>query len=181
MDIKDVPVTDLRPHEKNPRTITDKAFDRLKLSLEREPDMMRARPCIALPDGRVIAGNMRLRAAEALGWPTVPCVTVDLDEKRAREWALRDNASYGDWHQDELAEYLYELRDMGGNLELTGFSEEETARILGEVAGPDVPDDDGGGYQEQFGVIVLCENEQHQRDVFGTLQDEGYDVKVVTT
>jgi hypothetical protein len=53
-----------RLHESpvNPRSITDEAFDRLKLALVEAPEMLQARPLIALPTGEVICGNMRLRA-----------------------------------------------------------------------------------------------------------------------
>ena len=35
-------------------------------------------------------------------------------------------------------------------------------------------------YKPQFGVIVLCANEQAQRRVFGKLRRLGYSVRVVT-
>jgi ParB-like chromosome segregation protein Spo0J len=53
----------------------------------------------------VICGNQRLRAAKALGWDSIPCIFVDLDERRAREWMLRDNNSYGEWIEDDLAPF----------------------------------------------------------------------------
>ncbi len=87
----------------------------------------------ALPDGTVVAGNMRLRAARDLGWETVPTVFVDLDENRAREWALRDNASYGDWDDVALTDLLREMQDAGANLDLTGFDEQALAKILDGV------------------------------------------------
>ena len=106
----DVALSALHVWDRNPRTISDTAFERLKRSLAAEPDMLRARPCIARPDGTVIAGNMRLRAAEALGWETIPTIYADLNDARATEWALRDNASYGEFEKQGLAELLFELQ-----------------------------------------------------------------------
>jgi hypothetical protein len=34
-------------------------------------------------------------------------------------------------------------------------------------------------YQEQYGVIVMCRNEQEQEAVFNRLTEEGYECKVV--
>lgn len=137
--VKQRKVSELRPHPRNPRFITEARFERLKQSLAGEPDMLRARPVVALPDGTVIAGNMRLRAAQALGWTQIPTVTIDLDEQRAILWALRDNNEYGEWDDDALAELLYELKEADVDLALAGFDDDAIARLLGSVSGDDVP------------------------------------------
>jgi predicted 3-demethylubiquinone-9 3-methyltransferase (glyoxalase superfamily) len=36
-------------------------------------------------------------------------------------------------------------------------------------------------YKPQYGVIVICENEEEQKKVFEELQKEGKKLKVVTT
>jgi DNA modification methylase len=109
--------------------------------------MLHARPLVALPDGRVVAGNMRLRALQAFvedGDPVmaehfpgyrVPVVYRDLDDAAAAEVALRDNNTFGEWDDDELAEMLYELREAGGELELTGFTDDALHELLASVAG----------------------------------------------
>jgi ParB-like chromosome segregation protein Spo0J len=71
-------------------------MEQLERSLEADREMLRARPLIALPDGTVVCGNQRLRAAIALGWDSIPTLYMDLDEQRTREWMLRDNNSFGD-------------------------------------------------------------------------------------
>lgn len=35
-------------------------------------------------------------------------------------------------------------------------------------------------YKEQYGVIVVCEDEKHQRKVYEDLKKEGLKLKVVT-
>lgn len=35
-------------------------------------------------------------------------------------------------------------------------------------------------YKEQFGVIVICQSEQEQKEVFEKLKKEGLTLKVVT-
>ncbi len=140
-------VSDLHPSPRNPRTITKERFDALCKSLREAPDHLIARPVIALPTGEVLAGNMRLRAAQAIGRETVPCVYMDLDERRQRELLLRDNASYGEWDDQALAEMLYELgAETAGDFTFTGFSDEEITRLLaevspegGDIAVPDAP------------------------------------------
>ena len=118
--VVDTPIGELTEHPDNPRTISDAAMARLCLNLARDPDMLRARPIIALPDGTVIAGNMRLRAARRLGWATVPVFRADLDTDRAREWALRDNVSFGEWDATLLMPWIDGLVDGIGSV---GFSD----------------------------------------------------------
>ena len=35
-------------------------------------------------------------------------------------------------------------------------------------------------YKSQYGVIVICESEHHQKEIFEELQKEGLKLKVVT-
>ena len=124
----------LREYARNPRRIGAERLDALKRSLTKDPDMLEARPLIALPDGRVICGNMRLRAAQELGWQTIPTLYVELDDVRARTWVLRDNNGYGEWDTDLLPEFLAELATDGVELELTGFAPEFLDDLLRPLA-----------------------------------------------
>ena len=138
LTVRRVPVSSLRPYARNPRLIQADRFRSLVKSLAECPEMMDARPLIALSDGRVICGNMRLRAVQELRWDTVQTIKVDLDEATAHQWMLRDNAGYGEWDEPALAEILHELMDQGADLELTGLSPEELGRLLDTVgAGPE--------------------------------------------
>lgn len=38
----------------------------------------------------------------------------------------------------------------------------------------------GFQYKPQHGVVVLCENEKHQQDIYETLKKQGLKLKVVT-
>ena len=173
----------LRPHPANPRTITADRLEQLMAALDADRQMLQARPLIALPDGTVIAGNQRLAAARELGWETIPTVFVDLDERRAQLWALRDNNQYGEWDQDALAELVASVATE--DLDLTGFASVELDQLLEHAAGgdgdPPPPGDGSGGPVDQYGVIVLCEDEAHQARVYEELSEAGHDCKVVTT
>jgi len=182
--VEDKPLTELRMHPDNPRTISGSQLRALASSLEQDPDMLQARPLIALPTGEVIAGNQRLAAAKELGWETIPTITVDLDEARAKQWMLRDNNPYGEWEAESLAALLDSLEPE--ERELVGFTGDELDRMLGEMgAGHKLTDDQAAKYtqqyEEQYGVIILCENEAKQEELFNKLTDEGHDVRVVVT
>jgi len=131
----------LRPWPENPRDITAGAMEQLEQALVADPDMLWARPLIALPDGTVICGNQRLLAARQLGWQTIPTVTIDLDPDRARVWALRDNNQYGQWDERALGELLAELAADGIDLTLTGFQSGDLDRLLAGLEADADPDD----------------------------------------
>jgi DNA modification methylase len=138
--VLELPLDQLRLWPENPRTITPERLEQLKRALSADRAMLQARPLLALPDGTVIAGNQRLRAACELGWATIPVVTVELDWDRARLWALRDNNAYGDWDEPALAALLAELAEGGVELALAGFAERDLGRILAGLAPPADPD-----------------------------------------
>lgn len=133
------PVAALHEWPDNPKTITPEDLQRLKRSVEADPEMLDARPLLTLPDGTVIGGNQRLKAVRELGWEYVAVFVKDLPPGRAREWALRDNNTYGSWEHDALAEMLRDHKAQGGDIELTGFSVDEADALIASLG-----DDDGG-------------------------------------
>jgi DNA modification methylase len=128
--VQDIPLDRLRCWADNPRRIAPARLEDLRRALAEDPEMLWARPLIALPDGTVVAGNQRLIALGELGWASVPVVVVDISWERARVWALRDNAVYGEWDEEALAELLNELAADGVDLALTGFEAAELDRLL---------------------------------------------------
>jgi DNA modification methylase len=139
--VAELPLSRLRPWPDNPRRITPARLADLKKALAEDREMLAARPLLALPDGTVIAGNQRLRAARELGWRTIPVLTVELDRERARLWALRDNASYAEWDDAALGELLAELQAEGVELALAGFAGADLDRLLADLAAPSDPDE----------------------------------------
>jgi DNA modification methylase len=139
--VTETPLDRLRCWPENPRTIRPERLEQLKRVLAADPEMLQARPLLALPDGTVIAGNQRLRAARELGWETIPMITVELEQERARLWALRDNNPYGEWEEQALAELLTQLGEGGVDLALSGFAERELERLLGGIEPAADPDE----------------------------------------
>ena len=135
-----VAVTLLRPWPDNPRRISGERLEALKQSMVADPAMLWARPLLALRDGTVFSGNQRLRVALELGWESIPVLYVDLEWDRARTWALRDNAAYGEWDEPVLAELLAELAAEGIDLILTGLTGGDIDRILAGIPTPVEPD-----------------------------------------
>ena len=131
-----VPVDRLHPSPWNPRTIDDERFVNLCRSIETDREFLWRRPILAQADGTIYAGNMRFRAAKHLGMTTIPAIVEDVPDQLARERALRDNAQWGDWAEDDLARLLAGLRDEGSDLDLLGFDDRELHAFHPESPSP---------------------------------------------
>jgi ParB-like chromosome segregation protein Spo0J len=118
VSVKAVPLKKLQPAPWNPRTIRDERFKNLCASIEADPDFLWRRPVLAQADGTIYAGNMRYRAAEHLGLAAIPAVVEDIPDALAKERALRDNAQWGDWNDDQLAEMVYQMAADGSDVKL---------------------------------------------------------------
>ena len=124
----------LKKLENNPRTITEKQLQKLKESIQRNPDYFEARPII-LSDRTgelvIIAGNQRYDACVQLGIKEVPTVLIpNLTEEREREIIIRDNVNNGEWDMACLFEWdCKELMEWG----LDGISFPELDDVSEEV------------------------------------------------
>jgi ParB-like chromosome segregation protein Spo0J len=160
----------------NPRTITDERYEALKYSLNKDPDMLQARPIIATPEGEVVCGNMRLRAVRDLGWTEATVFVKELNPAQRREWMLRDNQEYGDWVPDELAAILAAHRDDQADMKLLGFGDEQMTSLLRMHDGTDGAQDNPdmtGAEPEVWGVVVECESEDQQAHLTEELTERG--------
>ena len=104
----------------NPRRIAPEALERLKASIQRDPEFMRLRPIVVDHDGIVIGGNQRLRACVELGIDPLPDGWVvragDLTDEQRRRFILVDNAPdgmSGAWDFERLAADFADI-DLGG-------------------------------------------------------------------
>lgn len=93
---------------KNPRFIRDNQFEKLKKSIQDFPEMLQYRELIVYPLNDkfiVIAGNMRLRAGQELGFTEFPCKVLPKETtvERLKEITIKDNNSFGEWDMDDLA------------------------------------------------------------------------------
>lgn len=102
---------------KNPRLIRDEHFKKLKKSIEDNPEMLYLRELLVYQhQGKyvVIGGNMRLMAMRDLKYSEAPCKVIPADTtvEQLKAYTIKDNAAYGEWDYDLLAnEWDYDLLD----------------------------------------------------------------------
>jgi len=139
-----VPIRDLTPDPKNPRTHSPRNLDAIRASVTAYGQM---RPLVVRREGmRVCAGNGTLNVLQGMGWTHVAAVVADLSDAQARAYAIADNRSgeLGAWDFAQLARDLSdpELENLVGSM---GFTAEEINDLLdqaGELPPEDDDDDD---------------------------------------
>ena len=116
MKAKKIEISKLKLNPNNPRTINKSKFERLKKSITEFPKMLELRPIVVDENFVVLGGNMRLQALKELGIKeTFYIQKDDLTPKEKKQFIIKDNASFGDWDWDALANEweTKELKDWG--------------------------------------------------------------------
>lgn len=131
----------LVPYARNARTHSKEQILQLRASLR---EFGFVNPVIVDKDYNIIAGHGRVAAAKLEGLTEVPCVFAEhLTDAQKRAYILADNrlALSAGWDEELLALEFGELKDLGFDLELTGFDAKEIEKLF-TSDGSDVEDDD---------------------------------------
>lgn len=127
----------------------------------------------------VLAGNHTLEAAKALGWQTIDCTFVDVDDDKAARIVLIDNRANdkADYDDEALVDLLTELPD----LEATGFTRDELDTLLADLAEANTEDEpEPEPTPTKFGVVVECDNATAETRVLERLLAEGFDARAMS-
>ena len=101
---KKTKLSEIRLNPDNPRTISKKNMDLLVKSLREFPEMLELREIVVDETMTVLGGNMRLLALRKIGAKECTAKIVSgLTAEQKREFVIKDNASFGDWDFDLLA------------------------------------------------------------------------------
>lgn len=136
-----VDIDRLVPYARNARTHSKEQILQLRASLR---EFGFVNPVIVDKDLNIIAGHGRVAAAKAEGLTEVPCVFAEhLTDSQKRAYILADNrlALSAGWDEELLALEFGELKDLGFDLELTGFDAKEIEKLFAGDS-DDVEDDD---------------------------------------
>jgi DNA modification methylase len=148
-------------------------------------------------NGRILAGNFRVKALKAAGETVVDVAWVDVDEEEELRILLADNRTARLGHDDPqaLANLLQELVESDDELAGTGYDEKflhDLLKSLGEEDAPDPgaggddfdPELQGGQTRTQSGDLWLIDGGKHRlavgdstdpdlvRTLFGVLPPE---------
>lgn len=142
MEIKELPLAELRPADYNPRKKLkkgDKEYEKIKQSLLK---FGYVDPIIVNQDRTVIGGHQRLTVLKDLNYETAKCVIVDLPKEDEKALNIALNKITGQWDEQLLADLLVDLQESDFDLDLTGFEPPEIDEILSNIHDKDIEEDD---------------------------------------
>lgn len=138
--------SDLIPYARNSRTHSAEQVAQIAASIK---EFGFTNPVLVDEDGGIIAGHGRVQAAQKLKLAEVPTITLTgLTEAQKRAYVIADNrlALNAGWDDELLSVELDELRDVGFDLSLIGFTQQELNDLIGTPnAGPP-----GDGLGDQY-------------------------------
>jgi ParB-like chromosome segregation protein Spo0J len=117
-------------------------------------------PILVGADKVIIAGHARLLAAKKLGMTEVPVIVLaHLSEAQRRALVIADNrlAMNAGWDDTMLHTELDALQDLNFNLDLTGFAQDELARLLAEQDKVGLTDEDATPAPLEVPATITCD------------------------
>lgn len=172
-----IKLSKLKVNPKNPRLIKDARFKKLCENIKALPEGLKLRPIVIDAKGVIIAGNMRFRALLELGYKEVPDDWVrtadDFTVEQVKRFMITDNVGYGEWDWDIIGNEwdAKELDAWGLSIPVFESATDEK----------DPFDDEGITAKNQFGIIIMCDNEVSQEKAYSELVEKGYNCKIVVT
>ena len=109
LTITEISVEKLTPNPWNPNRMSEEMKTKLKAYIEREGFV---EPIVVRPHGegyQILGGFHRWQIAKELGYTTVPCVVVNLDDRRAKILSVNLNEMKGQSLPSLLASLIHDL------------------------------------------------------------------------
>ena len=164
MQIEQRLLSDLIPYINNSRKHSDDQVAQIAASIK---EFGWTNPILVDGDNGIIAGHGRIMAAKKLGMTEVPVIELaHLSKEQRKALIIADNklALNSDWDTNLLAIELKDLQDLGFDLNLTGFAENELSNII-ETKNFDVGTiEDQGKLDEIKPKYVACPDCGHEFD-----------------
>lgn len=128
--VKDTPIGDIKPYEKNPKQHTAESTKKIADSIQK---FGWQQPIVVDEDNVIIIGHGRYLAATSLGLKTVPVKkATGLSEAKVKALRIADNKlpTFAAWDSELLTEELNSVFNEMQSVSDTFFSEEEYSILL---------------------------------------------------
>jgi hypothetical protein len=135
-----VPLSKIVPYSRNAKVHSKEQISQIRASF-REFGVLA--PCLVDESYNLLAGHGRLLAAQAEELSEINCVVVEgLSSAQKKAYILADNriSENATWDFEFLSLEFTELKDMGFDLELTGFDLNEIEKLFASQNGEAIDD-----------------------------------------
>lgn len=181
-------VNDIKPNPDNPRIIKDHRFKQLVKSIQDFPEMLAIRDIIVDENNIILGGNMRWKACIEAGVKKLKVTQVTgLDPAQKREFIIKDNANYGVWDWDNLANNYDNdlLTEWGLNVwQPTQFLEESETEEKGTSTTAHDPEAEQDAEDEKADKRIIqiefdIEDYEEANALYKKLRAEGRDIPAI--
>lgn len=121
--IEHIKIDDIIMYANNPRHNDNEAVDKVAASIEAYGFKV---PMVLDKNNVIITGHTRYKAAKKLKLDKVPCIIADdLTDAQVKAFRIADNkvSEYSSWDNELLSFEFEELKDLGFDMEMTGFDD----------------------------------------------------------
>lgn len=169
-------VKELVPYARNSRTHSDEQVAQIMASIK---EFGFTNPILTDGENGIIAGHGRVMAAQRLGLEDVPTIELShLTEAQKKAYIIADNklALNSGWDEDLLQLELIELDDMNFDYSKLGFDFDFGSEdAVDEIENNYLKEQK---YEEKFSIIIDCDSELQQEEIFYKLTNQGISCRV---
>ena len=183
MNIIKIKTEDLIPYVNNPRN-NENAVDKVASSIA---EFGFKNPIFIDKNNVVVNGHTRLLASKKLGLKEVPCIVIDdLTDTQIKAFRIADNktSEYAEWDEELLKIELEQLEDMNFNLDnlIIDYSDFglEIDYIEDDFIEIKEREDLSDKVNSAYEIIIECDNEEEQEEMYNRFIEEGLRCRVLT-
>ena len=183
MNILNIDIDKIIPYINNPRN-NENAIDKVASSIKEFGFKV---PIVIDKNNVVITGHTRLLASKKLGLKEVPCVVAnDLSEAQIKAFRIADNkvSEYSKWDKDLLRIELEGLEEMDFDLDLVNIDysdfDLEIDCIEDDFVEIKEREDLSDKVNSAYEIIIECDNEEEQEEMYNRFIEEGLRCRVLT-
>jgi len=167
-----LPLKSITPYIKNAKKHPKEQVEKLANSIK---EFGFNQPLVVDKNKVIIVGHGRYEAAKLLELKEVPVIMADLSEDQAKAYRIADNRlNESQWELGLVKEDLQALADIGFDFTVTGF-DLDFLSPLEDLDPEELPDKQ---IQSLHEVIVVCDSSETQQEVYESLTNQGYKVRL---
>ena len=170
-------INSLIPYINNTRTHSKEQIEQVKSSIK---EFGMCTP-IGIHNNTIVYGHARIQSMKELGYTEVPTLDLShLTDAQKKAYIIADNklALNAGWDEELLKVEIEALQEMDFDIDLLGFSMNEFDEILNIEQLNDEKELTEQSYEEKTEIIIECESELQQEELFYNLTNEGYKCRV---
>ena len=156
--IKEVKTSELKPYKNNSRIHDENQISQIALSIEK---FGFTQPILVDENNIVLAGHVRLMAAQKLGLQSVPVIVLDnLSDAQKKAYVIADNkiGQNSKWNNEVLRIEIEDIAKDGFDVDVLAFNDKELSKLFDQFTDVKI-EDFADDVPENPKIIIECRKE----------------------